>query len=302
MTELCGGIDLGGTKIEARLFSGPDAETTDIRRIPTPTDAFAPMIDAVADQLDWLTGQAGAIPVGLSVAGLIDPVTGESFASNLPTTGHAIAPAIAERTGLTVPVVNDTMAFTYSEAHGGAGEGAEVVMGLILGTGVGGGICIGGQLPHRHAGLSVEVGHLGVSNRALARHGLPLWPCGCGRMGCVENYVSGTGLTNLAEWRMGRRLSAEELEASTDPRAAEVMEIWSDLAGDCLHAIQIMLDPDCIVLGGGLSKMPGIAERMTEALERNRLGRARLPRIVTARHGDSSGARGAALLARAASC
>ena len=293
---ICGGIDLGGTKIEARLFDGPGAETREMRRVPTPKDAFAPMLEALAEQVDWLRQAGGGdFPIGLSVAGLIDPETGVSFASNIPATGHAIGPALRDRTGRDLPVVNDCMAFAYSEAQGGAGEGMRSVMGLILGTGVGGGICLDGALPHRHAGLAVEVGHLGVSNRALARHGLPLWPCGCGRAGCVENYVSGTGVANLAEWKLGRRVPAEEL---TGPDAQPVWDIWADIAGDCLHAIQIMLDPDCIVLGGGLSKLEGITEMLTDSLARQRLGTARLPAIRVARHGDSSGARGAALIAR----
>lgn len=296
---ICGGIDIGGTKIEARLFDGADAETVELHRVPTPKANFEQMAQALAEQVRWLEGRAATpFPVGLSVAGIIDPVTGESFASNIPATGRSIGAELERLTGRRLPLVNDCMAFAYSEAHGGAGATARSVMGLILGTGVGGGICIDGQLPHRHAGLAVEVGHLGVSNRALARHGLPLWQCGCGRLGCVENYVSGTGIANLAEWKLGQRGQAEELAASADPGAAEVMDIWADIAGDCLHAIQIMLDPDCIVLGGGLSNLPGIEGTLTESLRRQRLGTARLPEILVAAHGDSSGARGAALIAR----
>lgn len=296
---LCGGIDIGGTKIEARLFDGAAAETVDLRRVPTPRAGFEDMAEALADQVRWLEAAGnGRFPIGLSLAGLIDPVTGESFASNIPATGRSIGAEIETRTGRLLPLVNDCMAFAYSEAHGGAGEGARSVMGLILGTGVGGGICLDGRLPHRHAGLAVEIGHVGLSGRAIARHGLPLFRCGCGRMGCIETYVSGTGIANIAEWKLGERRPAEELAAIDDQGAAEVLAIWADIAGDCLDAIQIMLDPDCIVLGGGLSKMAGIEATLADSLGRQRLGNARLPRIVIARHGDSSGARGAALIAR----
>lgn len=293
----CGGIDLGGTKIEARLFDGPETKTLEKRRIATPKTSYADMLEAVVEQINWLRSFDANLPVGIAVPGVIDPETGESFASNIPSSGHAIGRDLEQRVGTPIAVINDCMAFALSEATGGAAEGAQVTMGLILGTGVGGGLCIDGKIPPRHAGLAVEVGHLGISNRALARHDLPLWPCGCGRMGCIENYISGTGLTNLAEWHLGRRLSGEDIVKCDTPDTQKVMEIWADLAGDCLHAIQLVLDPDCIVLGGGLSNITGITEILTESLTRQRLGNARLPNIVTARHGDSSGARGAALVA-----
>ena len=296
---LCGGIDLGGTKIEARLFDGRDAHTVDVVRIPTPKENFEAMIGGLAEAFSWLeTTAGGAIPVGLAVPGIVDPRTGESFASNIPATGRAIAPALAEACGRTLPVINDCMAFAYSEAHGGAGEGAHTVMGLIIGTGVGGGVCIDGQMPHRHAGLAVEIGHVGTPQRVLDRHGLPVWPCGCGRSACFENYMSGTGLANLAEWKLGARISAHELAQAGTEEADEILSIWADLTGECLDTIQLMLDPDCIVLGGGLSNLPGVERRLTDALAKRRLGRVRLPSIRRARHGDSSGARGAALLAR----
>ncbi|SHJ23950.1 ROK family protein [Wenxinia saemankumensis] len=295
-----GGIDLGGTKIEARLFRGDAAETITLHRIPTPQDSFESLLQAVIAQIGWLEAQAGGpVPVGLSVPGLIDPATGISFASNVPTTGRALGPELAEALGRDFAIVNDCMAFALSEATGGAGDGAASVMGLILGTGVGGGICQGGALPHRHAGLAVEVGHLGISARALARHGLPVWPCGCGQQGCMERYVSGTGLANLAEWTLGERAEAPELLRRDDDGAREVLDIWADLAGDALYAIQVMLDPDVIVLGGGLSNMPGVKARLAASLAGQRLGSARAPDIRVARHGDSSGARGAALVARA---
>lgn len=295
---MIGGIDLGGTKIEARLFDGPDAPL-EVRRIPTPLHGYDALLDAVLTQIDWLRATSGdpALPVGVCVPGVIDPDTGIARAANIPTTGRALAADLAAACGRAIPVVHDCMAFTFSEVHGGAGDGHRVVMGLVLGTGVGGGLCIDGALPPRHAGLGVEVGHMGLSLRAAARHGLPAWPCGCGRSGCVETVLSGTGLANLAEWKTGQRLDATALLGSTDPRAAEILDIWADIAGDCLDAFRIMLDPGCIVLGGGLSNMPGIVGRLTDSLHRQTLAPDRLPVIVLARHGDSSGARGAALLA-----
>lgn len=298
----CGAIDLGGTKIEARLFDAAMA-TVETRRIPTPRDSFDNFIAALAGQIRWLEQQADdpALPVAISLAGVIDPQTGIATASNIPVSGRGIAKALQAEIGRDLPLINDCMAFAYSEAHGGAGDGAASVMGIILGTGVGAGLVQQGHLPHRHAGLAVEIGHIGMPARALARHDLPIWQCGCGRVACLENYVSGTGLRRLAEWAGLANPDPEHVAASVadDPGAARVMDIWADLAGEMIYTAQLLLDPEVIVLGGGLSNIPDVPQRLTDALTRLRLGNSRLPEIRRAVHGDSAGARGAALMAKA---
>lgn len=297
-----GAIDLGGTKIEARLFDA-SMQTLDLRRVPTPSGDFASFMAALVGQVRWLERRADdpALPVALSIAGVIAPDTGICTAANIPVTGQALGHALRDALGRDLPMLNDCMAFAYSEAHGGAGCGARSLLGLVLGTGVGAGLVIDGRLPPRHAGLAVEIGHTGIPARALARHGLPLWSCGCGREGCYENYVSGTGLRRIAIWA---GLDDPEpvsvaARARTQPEAARVMAIWADLVGEMLYTLQLTLDPQVVVLGGGLSNIPGLPERLTEALLALRLGQARPPLIRVAQHGDSSGARGAALMARA---
>lgn len=286
-----GAIDLGGTKIEARLFDGA-MNSVATRRLPTPQDDFDSFIAALDMQVRWLEDQANdpRLPVAISIAGVIDPVTGLATAANIPVTGRDIGAALRCVCGRTLPLFNDAMAFACSEAHGGAADGAASVLGLVLGTGVGAGLVLDGRLAPRHAGLAVEIGHLGIPAAALDRHGLQPWPCGCGRTGCFETCVSGTGLRRLAE------------RAGTTTDDAQVMAVWADLAGEMLYAAQLMLDPEVIVIGGGLSNIPDLPDRLTGALSRLRLGQARLPAIRRALHGDSSGARGAALLARMARC
>ncbi|WOI57622.1 ROK family protein [Palleronia sp. LCG004] len=124
---------------------------------------------------------------------------------------------------------------------------------------------------------------------------MPLQPCGCGADGCLETYISGTGLSNLAEIRTGHHRTAEEIVA--DPDMAGTLEIWADLTGECLSILQLAVAPDIVVLGGGLSNIPGVENRLSAALATRRLGDAAMPSIAIARHGDSSGARGAALIA-----
>ncbi|RWR25881.1 ROK family protein [Sinirhodobacter populi] len=302
---LCGAIDLGGTKIEARLFDGA-IDTVKTRRIPTPTADFDSFIAALGDQIAWLCEAASdpALPVGLALAGWIDPATGNAFASNIPVTGRAIGAALADRFGRRFPLLNDCMAFAYSEAHGGAGAEAEVVLGLILGTGMGAGLTVRGEFPPRLNGVAVEIGHVGMPARALAEFDLPVWPCGCGKAGCMERYVSGTGLAALARHRLGREVTAPDLIAAAsggDRPSARVLEIWADLTAEALLSLQLILDPSCIVLGGGLSNMPDVVARLSRAFDARRLGPITPPPLRLARFGDSSGARGAALYARARS-
>lgn len=296
---ICGGIDLGGTKIEARLFDGGDAQTRLVQRCDTPLESFDALLAALVDMIIWLEDEAGQpIPLGLSMAGVIDPDTGVSFAANLPSSGQPIAGRIAEACGRQVYVLNDCMAFAYSEVHGGAGADARTVLGLILGTGVGAGICVNAQLPPRHGGLAVEIGHLALPAAILARHDLPILPCGCGQAGCVETYVAGPGLSRLASRRLGLDMDPRELSQDPSTEAQEVLDLWAQLAAEALYAVQITLAPDRIVLGGGLSNMPGCANRLRASLSKRGVLGAPIPDIVTARFGDTSGARGAALYAR----
>ena len=298
---LAGGVDLGGTKIEARLFAGDGLDTVETRRVPTPRD-FAAMIAALADAAAWLRGRAGdpALPVGLALPGTLDLAAGTCRAANLPDGGGPVGAALAAAAGAPIPLLNDAAAFALSEAHG-CPPGAGRVLGLILGTGLGAGMAAGSE--GRRTARSLEVGHLGMPARALARHGLPPLPCGCGRVGCVETYLSGPGLAALAQRVLGRPLPAQTM-AIGDPGAKEVLALWTDLAGEGLSAVPALLAPDLIVLGGGLSNMPGIAERLSDGLARHLLPGAALPAIRLAAHGDSSGARGAALVAlgKAAPC
>jgi N-acetylglucosamine kinase len=301
---ISGGIDIGGTKIEARLFS-QTLETIDVRRVPTPRDTLAGFVDALAEQIRWLEAQSGAgarLPVGIAFPGLIDRQSGRAFTSNLPVSGHAIETVLAERIGRRLPFMNDCQAFALSEANGGAGQGYDCVVGLIMGTGVGAGLTVKGRLTQRLNGGALEVGHIGVPARTLVPRRLPLWPCGCGKQGCFEQYVSGSGLAALGGFRLGRPVTSEEIVALShgeDTQAQAILSEWAEIAAELLLTIQLDHDPDCIVIGGGLSGLPDVAARLEAALGAIRLGETHLPAIRVAIHGGSSGARGGAIMATA---
>lgn len=298
---VCGAIDLGGTKIEARAFDA-SLHTIEMKRIATPTTDFDAFMVGLCAQIDWLyaISEQADLPIGVSLAGIINPTTGIATASNIPVSGHNIGAALKARYGRNIPLVNDCMALAYSEANGGAGQDYPSVVGLIVGTGVGAGLCVGGTLPYRHSGLAVEIGHIGMSAQAVARHNLPLWSCGCGKTACMERYMSGSALTTLYELKTNETCSGKDIAARSkagEEIAQQVLSIWEDLVAECLFAIQLTLDPACIVLGGGASLIDGLIPRLAEALRQKQFSDTGQPEILLAQHGDSSGARGMALMA-----
>ena len=173
------------------------------------------------------------------------------------------------------------------------------MLSLILGTGVGGGVVHDGTLRRGPAGTGGEFGHMPVSGPALVKHGLPVRVCGCGRTGCVESYVSGPGLARIVYDLSGRHLGPEEIALSRhdDPAIGRAWSAWLDLAADMALALVQAVDPDLIVLGGGLSRVDGIAGALHSALAGVQIPGFDAAPIVLAEGGDASGARGAALSA-----
>ena len=296
-----GGIDLGGTKIEACLFDDTLARVT-TQRVPTPRRSYPDLLDALIDQHRWLCEAAGQsdLPLGIGIPGLIDPTSGLSLTSNLPAMGMPLRADLSRRLGFEVPVKNDCKCFALSEANGGAGASFETVFGLILGTGCGGGVCYRGTLVEGSSGLPGEVGHTGISIAAASGKSLPLIRCNCGRVGCYETLVSGPGMVALARSLENVDLQPEQIVAGAfagEPALERVLQVWADLVCELLRTIQGTVDPDCVVIGGGLSQIQGIEARLSERLLGHRITGARAPAIRVAAFGDSSGVRGAAMLA-----
>jgi N-acetylglucosamine kinase len=294
---IAAGIDLGGTKIEAQVFAA-DWSLAARHRWPTPRD-YSDIVRAMATATHWCKAHGPAIPIGISAAGLVNPATGLALTSNLPATGHPFPADIAAAAGREIAWINDCRALTLSEATLGAAKGADPAVGLILGTGVSGGVVTKGALMAAHARVGGEFGHFPLAAGPLLTHGLPLLTCGCDRKGCVETYLSAPGLARIAAHLTGQIHAPETIVAgrATTEAFAKSWEIWLDLATEFLVTLCFTLDPEVIVIGGGLSRAPGLTRDLTNRLTKAMFAAFPIPTIRLAEGGDASGARGAALYA-----
>ena len=292
---IAAGIDLGGTKIEAQVFA-PDWSLAARQRWPTPR-AYPDLVTAMAKAIRWCETHAADLPIGISAAGLVNPATGLALTSNLPATGKPFPADIAAAAGRKIAWINDCRALTLSEAALGAAKGADPAVGLILGTGVAGGVVTGGKLLPSPAATGGEFGHFPLAAAPIVAHGLPILTCGCGRRGCTETYLSAPGLARIAAHLTGQTHSPEAIVEgrATTPAFAKAWDIWLDLATEFLITLSFTLDPQVIVIGGGLSRTPGLTEDLTRRLTEATLKGFPIPAIRLAEGGDASGARGAAL-------
>ena len=290
------GIDLGGTKMEAQVFD--DAWSVAARRRrDTPKD-YAELVTELADLIRWADAQtSGTLPVGIGAAGLVNPKTGLALTANLVATGQPFPADIARTVERPVTYVNDCRALALSEAIFGQGKGRRTVMALVLGTGVGGGIAVDGAILQGPTHTGGEFGHTSAPAHLVAKHDLPIWRCGCGRMGCIETYIAGPGLARLAKHILGTDLTTVEIAARRDIDTGPVWQVWCDFGAELLHSLTLTADPDLIVLGGGLTHIDGLVEDLSGTARRAQIGDFAVPEIVLAQGGDTSGARGAAYAA-----
>ena len=290
------GIDLGGTKMEAQVFDDAWSVAARRRRY-TPKD-YAYLVTELADLIRWADAQtSGPVPVGIGAAGLVNPKTGLALTANLVATGQPFPADIARAVWRPVTYVNDCRALALSEAIFGQGKGHRTVMALILGTGVGGGIAVDGSILQGPTHTGGEFGHTSAPAHLVAEHDLPIWRCGCGRMGCIETYIAGPGLARLAKHILGTNLTTVEIAARRDIDTGPVWQVWCDFSADLLHTLTLTADPDLIVLGGGLTNIDGLVEDLSATARRAQIGDFAVPEIVLAQGGDTSGARGAAYAA-----
>jgi len=292
------GVDLGGTKIEAVALADGGAVAAR-RRVATPRDDYDATLDAVArlvQDVEREAGQRGTVGVGMP--GAISPATGVvKNANSVWLNGRALAQDLARRLPRPLRFANDANCFALSEASDGAAASARVVFGVIVGTGTGGGLVVGGRVWTGPNAIAGEWGHNPLPWPAPGE-----WPgpsCYCGKTGCIETFLSGPGLARDHREATGEEAHSETIAAHADAGDAAAMaalDRYEDRMARALAGVINIVDPDVIVLGGGMSNIgrlyAGVPRRWPRYVFSDRVD----TRLVPPMHGDASGARGAAWL------
>ncbi len=292
------GIDLGGTKIEGIALSN-DGTVLAQQRINSPRGEYRDILRAIAGVVGALEKQAGRRGrIGVGTPGALSPATGLMRNSNsTELNGQPLKTDLETLLGRDIRMVNDANCFALSEATDGAAKDASVVFGVILGTGVGAGIVVNG---HVLTGVNAVAGEWGHNSLPWPREeDLPGSECYCGRKGCIETYLSGPGIARDFSLQSGSSLTAEKIvkKAEQGDAAAEAtLRRYEDrLARSLAHVIN-MLDPDVIVLGGGMSNIQRLYKNVPDLWDEYVFSDGVETKLVSPEYGDASGVRGAAWL------
>jgi len=292
------GIDLGGTKTEA-IALDQTRLIVPRRRGATPRD-YAGTIDLIARLVAELEAEAKeAGTVGIGIPGVVGRTTGlVKNANSTWLNGRPLQSDLEARLGRPVRVANDANCFALSEAVDGAGRDVETVFGVILGTGVGGGIAVRRRIHEGPNQIAGEWGHNPLP-WMTERERTDAPPCYCGKRGCVETFLSGPGFERDYQRAAGTRRPSQEIvsaAAGGEADAGEAVARYHDRLARALAVVINLLDPDAVVLGGGMSNLPGLCEAVSAALPAYVFSDTVVTRILPNVHGDSSGVRGAAWL------
>jgi fructokinase len=292
------GVDLGGTKIEALAIDGKGRELCR-DRVPTPRfdyDATIRTLVGAVRKIENKTGQSGT--VGVAIPGTVSFKTGlVKNANSTWMNGRPFDRDLGLALGREVRVANDANCLAVSEATDGAAAGKRVVFAAILGTGCGGGISIDGRV---HSGMNGVAGEWGHNPLPWPRQNeYPGPQCYCGKRGCIETWISGTGLAADYQRAANAALDGREIVARSlagEPSASAALDSYQDRLARSLAHVVNLLDPDVIVLGGGMSQVQCIYQNLPARIESYVFGRELDTQVLPAKHGDSSGIRGAAWL------
>lgn len=292
------GVDLGGTKIE---FVALESDGTELHRhrIATPRNDYEGTVHAIADGVKETEKQVGrTATVGVGIPGTVSTRTG--LVKNANSTwliGNAFDKDLSRALDREVRCANDANCLAVSEATDGAGAGRHLVFGVILGTGCGGGIAIDGRVHSGSNGVAGEWGHNTLP--WMRADEFPGPACYCGKNGCIETWISGTGLEKDYERATRVSLRGPEILARSEtgePAALAALERFEDRLARGLAGVINLLDPDIIVMGGGASQIPRIYKNVPARLGEYVFGKEAETPMLAAKHGDSSGVRGAAWL------
>lgn len=292
------GIDIGGTKIAGVLMDATGHELRSLRK-PTPRGDYDGVIEVVSAMVAGLTSTAAwPVSIGIGMPGSVSPVTGlVQNANSTWINSRSFQRDLEAVLGHPVRLANDANCLALSEAHDGAATGADAVFGVILGTGCGGGLVIHGRLVTGPNAVGGEWGHNPLPWAREDEH--PGHECWCGRRGCIETWVSGPALARDHAAVTGEALSGEDITSRAltgDAAAQATLDRHLDRTARALAHVVNIIDPDVIVIGGGLVGLPGLVERLPAAIAPHVFAVAVDITVKAAHHGPASGVRGAARL------
>lgn len=297
------GLDIGGTKIELAAFNDK-LEKLHSERVPTPQSSYEDWLQAVENLVKNADAKfATQGTVGIGVPGFVNRDTGLAEITNIRVAdGKPIIRDLTVRLGREVRIENDANCFALSEAWDSENQQYATVLGLIIGTGFGGGLVFNGKVHSGQIGMAGEVGHMQLNYHALQILGwdkAPIYECGCGNKACLDTYISGRGFELLYRDLVGEALSAKaiiEKFAQSEPKTVAFVEKYIQLMAASISNLITALDPDMIVFGGGLSNFEHIYDALPKALPPYLMRSAKVPVIKKAIYGDAGGTRGAAAL------
>lgn len=292
------GLDIGGTKIEAVVIDKA-GEIIYRERCATPRQSYGDFFQAVTDMIAKAMQTVNQpLSVGIGVPGAVDSKGFIKNSNILVLNQQAFTRDLEHALGMPVPVTNDANCFTLSEAMDGSGRGHSVVFGVILGTGCGGGLCIDNRLISGPNACAGEWGHNALPRYHESRDG-EVVTCYCGQQNCIESFISGSGLERQYMNHTHQHVSVPHIMQQVELGDADACLLWErycDQLARALASIVNTLDPDVIVLGGGVSNIDILYSGLQARVAQYVFGKQCHTPIIQARHGDSSGVRGAAWL------
>jgi len=294
------GIDLGGTKIEIALVDSVRGVIYK-DRVPTPQHSYSAILNAICVLVDKTVSEQKIAPpqsIGIGIPGCSDPATHLIRGSNtVVMNGKPLQQDLQQRLGCQVLLQNDANCLAVSEAVDGSAKGCSVVFAVIIGTGCGGGIAIDGKARTGKNGIAGEWGHNPLPWPSAEE--IQVAPCWCGQVGCQETWISGTAFALDHTRHTGEQLKAEQIiykMRTGDVEAKRSFDRYVNRLARALASVMNVLDPDCIVLGGGMSNVDEIYQALPNEIIRYTFTKPIATPVLKAMHGDSSGVRGAAWL------
>lgn len=293
------GVDLGGTKIEGIILSN-EGEVVEKERVPTPGGNYVDILDTVSAVITKLQRSSRSkLKVGIGSPGALSyPAEVMKNCNSISLNGQALKSDIERKLGYQVKLENDANCFALSEAHYGSAKNARSMFGVIIGTGTGGGIVVNNQLLTGPNSIAGEWGHNSLPSAARELIGKDR-VCYCGRSNCIETVLSGRGLKQTHLENCGSEMEAKkiaEMAAGGDSRANDTLALYSKQLARCLATIINVVDPEVVVLGGGLSNITSLYTSLPQDIADYVFTDKLLTLIVPPKFGDASGARGAACL------